>query len=823
MTTVTRPLDRSDADASRGDRHRGLLCNAAVDARSRPRGLRATARLGAACTLAAVAFTTALAQSGPGIAAPAKAMAAATAPAPSAPAPSAVPASRADLPAAAPASAAPARRPRIGLVLSGGGARGLAHIGVLKVLSELRIPVDAVAATSMGAIVGGLYASGMSPPQMQEIVTSVDWTTLFSDSPPRRELSFRDKQRDTRFPLPLEIGFRDGNIRGFQGALSGGNLELFLHQLASKADGVHDFDRLPVPFRAVSTDMVSGRPYVFDSGPLYVAMRASMSIPGVFSPAEVGGRLLGDGGLVDNLPVDVVRRMGVDIVIAVNIGTPLMARERLSSVVGLTSQMINILTEQNVRQQLERLGPADVLISPDLGALTAIDFNQGAAFIAKGEAAARAAAPQLAALALSEDGYRAYLAARPKLTDMPPPVIEFVRVEGTEYANPKALEERLAIPVGEPLDTRKLDLGIARLYGTGEYERIDYRLAEDDHRQGLVVDVHEKTMGPNYLRFGLFFATDFQGESTFALLMGHRRVWVNDLGGEWLNEIELGRSFRAATEFYQPFDISRSAFVSVHGAVESAPRYVFSGSQRVAEYAVQTNGVGLDVGVPFGNSGELRVGPTYTFYKGTATVAVPGFETARQTDAGARLLARWDNLDNTFFPRHGVRANLDVFYGQRTQRLGSGTEQVSNRIARADLGVNAGFPLSANSFLNVAAHLGALNRDDPALVNPFLLGGLFNLSGLRQDQLAGSYLGFGRVVFYYRLARVPLIGGNIFAGGSAEAGNAWQQRADVSGGDLIKAGSIFVAADTFLGPIYFAYGRATGGASSFYLYLGRPP
>jgi NTE family protein len=303
--------------------------------------------------------------------------------------------------------------------------------------------------------------------------------------------------------------------------------------------------------------------------------------------------------------------------------------------------------------------------------------------------------------------------------------------------------------------------------------------------------------------------------------MGHRRVWVNSLGGEWLNEIEIGRIVRAATEFYQPFDIHRTAFASVNGFVQNVPRYVFAGDQPAAEYAVQTNSVGLDLGMPFGNSAEVRVGPVYTYYKGTPTVALPGFPAIRQTNAGGRLYARWDNLDNAFFPRRGVRANLDVFFGQRTQSLGSGAEEVSNRLARGDLVVNAGIPLTRDSFLNVAAHAGALNRDDPSLVNPFLLGGLFNLSGLRDGQLAGSYLGLGRVVYYYRLTRVPVVG-DVFAGGSLETGNTWQQRALVSAGDLVTAGSVFVAADTALGPLYFAYGRATGGASSFYLYLGRP-
>ena len=272
-----------------------------------------------------------------------------------------------------------AKRPKIGLVLSGGGARGLTHIGVLEVLEEMRIPVDFIAATSMGSIVGGLYSTGRVPADMHRIVTELHWNTPFSDSPPRRELDFRDKQIDTRFPLPLEIGFRNGQIRGFQGALSGANLELFLHELTANADGIRDLDRLPVPFRAVATDMVAGTPYVFTEGPLYEAMRASMSVPGIFSPVELRGRILGDGGLVDNLPVDVVRAMGAEVIIAVNIGTPLAPREALSSIIGLTGQMINILTEQNVRIQLASLKEGDVLIPPNLGALTSSDFDQSAA------------------------------------------------------------------------------------------------------------------------------------------------------------------------------------------------------------------------------------------------------------------------------------------------------------------------------------------------------------------------------------------------------------------------------------------------------------
>lgn len=715
------------------------------------------------------------------------------------------------------------KRPKIGVVLSGGGARGMTHIGVLKVLDELRIPVDCIAATSMGSIVGGLYASGVSPEKMQQIVTTVDWRSMFSDSPPRRELDFRDKQREARFPLPIEIGFRDGEFRGFKGALSGSNLELFLHNLTSDADGIHKLDRLPIPFRAVATDMVSGKPYVFTEGPLYEAMRASMSIPGVFSPIESRGHLLGDGGLVDNLPVDVVRKMGAEIVIAVNIGTPLMSRDQLSSIIGLTGQMINILTEQNVSVQIAKLRSDDVLISPDLGDLSAIDFDKSAQFIAKGEETARAMRAKLAPLGLPEREYRALVAARPKLGDTPPPVIDFVRVTGTEYANPEVLEATLAIPLGKPLNTAHLESGIARLYGTSEYERIDYRTVEDGDEHGLVVDVQEKSMGPNYLRFGLVYLTDFQGESSFALLLGHRRVWLNSLGAEWRNDLSIGRLASISTEFYQPLDIQRNAFVAAYAGAFNVPRYLFDGSNRIAEYSVQTNAVGADFGLPLGNSGEIRIGPVYTYYHGKPVIAGPSLPSVHQTNSGARLLARWDTLDDPFFPTRGTRGAVDVFYGKRTQAVGAGPDVTTNDLARFDGSILGGIRLTSADFINVGAHAGFLNHDDPSIVNPFLLGGLFNLSGLREGQLAGAYLGLARAVYYHRLATIPLIGGAIYAGGSLEAGNTWLHRDAVSAKDLVKAGSIFLAAETFLGPIYLAYGRATGNQSSFYLYVGRPP
>ncbi len=726
--------------------------------------------------------------------------------------------------AAQDAAAPPAikKRPKIGLVLSGGGARGITHIGVIKVLEEMNIPVDYIAATSMGSIVGGLYAIDKTPAEMEKIVTSISWASMFSDSPPRKELTFREKQREDRFPLPLEIGIRDGEIRGFQGALTGSNLELFLHELTSSADGVKSFDALPVPFRCVATDMVTGKPYVFERGPLYQAMRSSMSIPGIFSPAEYGGQILGDGGLVDNLPIDIVRAMGADVVIAVNIGTPLMDRAQLTSIIGITGQMINILTEQNVRAQLATLRPGDILISPDLGTLTSSDFNQAREFIRRGEAVAREMAPQLATLSVSVAAYAQYKREHPRIADAPAAKVDFVRVDGTQYANPTVVKEELDVHLDKPFDIAAVNRGLERLYGTGDYERIDYRMVEEGDKSGLLVNVQEKSMGPTYVRFGLNYVTDFQGETGFSLLAGAKRTWVNSLGAQWLNELELGRISRAATEFYQPFNVEQDLFGSAYAAAQNVPRYVFSGTQRVAEYRIQTNDAGLDVGIPILRQGEIRAGFVYTYYKGSPTIAVPNFYAVRQTDAGARLLARWDNRDTPYFPQRGAEVALDVFYGTETQRLGDAPEQTYNNLGRSTLYANVGVPIDANDFLNVAVRGGALSRDVPSIVNPYLLGGFLNLSGLRYQQLEGSYLAFGRVVYYHRLARVPYIGGDLYAGGSLEAGNTWQTRGDASASDLITAGSVFLGADTFLGPFYFAYGRTSSGASSFYLLLGKP-
>src|SRR2546428_1715132 len=354
------------------------------------------------------------------------------------------------------AQTAPPELPRIGLVLSGGGARGLAHVGVLKVLEREHVPIDVIAGTSMGAIIGGLYASGMSADDLERELLRVRWDNLFASRVERRELSQRRKEEDFEISPVLELGLRDGEFRTPQGAVSSRGLESLLRRYTLPVRGVQRFDELPIPFRAVATDMESGQPVILSEGDLALALRSTMSVPGVFSPTEIDGRVLGDGGLVNNVPVNVARAMGADVLIVVNIGTPLAARDTLATAFGVTQQMINILTEQNVQRSLATLQPADVLVSPQLGKLTAADFDSALAFIELGRRGAEQMVPRLAALALDAPRYAEWRAAHPQ-PQAPHATLSFVRITGSTQTVPERLTAQLESQPGQPFDAAQAD------------------------------------------------------------------------------------------------------------------------------------------------------------------------------------------------------------------------------------------------------------------------------------------------------------------------------------------------------------------------------
>lgn len=760
---------------------------------------------------------------------------------PSAPAaPASAPAAPSTSALAPSASAADAaRRLRIGLVLSGGGARGLAHVGVLKVLEAQRVPVDVIAGTSMGAIVGGLYASGMSAAQLEAEFGKVDWDALFARRVARQDLSQRRKEEDFEIAPALEIGLRDGELRlPISGASSRG-LELLLRRYTLPVRGVSDFDRLPIPFRAVATDMETGQPVVFKDGDLAAAMRSSMSVPGVFPPTEVDGRILGDGGLVDNLPVEVARRLGADVVIAVNIGTPLAPRETLGSVIGVTAQMINILTEQNVQRSLAALDPRrDLLIAPPLGPLTAGDFAKTRELIALGEAHARTLLPQLARFALPEDEWQRTLAAR-AVPPKPPGTIAQVRFEGAEYSNPERFAAQLESQPGKPFDVAAAERDGRTLAASGDYLRTDYRIENLPAGTGLVFDLEEKPWGPHYFRIGLELATDFAGRGDFNIRISHNRHWLNADGAEWRNRVSIGSTPRWFTEWYQPLNwtgaLANDWFVAAYAEADTRKVSVYRiddpslvvrrvGEQELARFRRTSGRLGIDLGQPWGRIGELRVGLVALGWENDPEIVAtsqPGAFTAqRWREVGLRLAVVMDQLDFASFPTRGWRVQAENVIGRRRGPLDA-VDGGREDFARFELQANAVGSLGRHTLDTFVRALHADQRTGTGL-GRYTLGGFQNLSGYKPGQIEGNYLLFGRLSYYYRLPMQPVLTRGLFAGATLEAGNAWELRGDVSLRDVRSGGSVFLGADTALGPLYFGLYTAPRGHSGVYLLLGRP-
>lgn len=706
-------------------------------------------------------------------------------------------------------------RPRIGLVLSGGGARGAAHIGVLEVLEELRVPIDVIAGTSMGAIVGGAYASGLSVAEMKKRIGSIRTADILRDDPPRSEQSIRRRQEDRTNFLGPEIGVRDGRMHLPKGAVSGIGLEALLRSLVHKG-GVTDFDALPIPFRAIATDIETGRMRVLATGDLPSALRASMSIPGLFAPAELAGRLLVDGGLTRNLPVDIAHAMGADIVIAVNLGTPLLRRDQVTSVLGVTAQMINILTEQNVRTSLQALTARDILISPELGDFAASDFDRMNDVVGLGASAARSAAEALRSLALSPSAYAQLRANQsPQIAEQALPIDE-IRFAGLQRVNPEVLHRLLSTRTGRPLDQAVLDADLGRIYGRGDFDHVGYRVDTESGKRVLIIDAAEKSAGPDYLRFGLGLSNDFSGNAHFQALASYRKTWVNSLGAEWRSDLRLGRINQFTSEFYQPLTLGQNFFVAPYLDIEQKPFDVFQGRSRIARFSRQSGAIGLDAGAQFASLGDIRLG----MYRGRRSFALDtGPSTLLRDDAaidigGARLRVRADHLDNGKFPRRGYAAALEVIASQPL--LGA-----RDRYMRWDAEYLAAFSKGDHTLQFALRAGGAAGSSRLPNYDLFQFGGLLQLSGYRTGQLLGQSLVFGRAVYAHRISSSPLLQG-LFGGISLEAGRVGDPLLPGSPTGTLTAGSVFIATDTPLGPIYLGVGHARGGNSALYLYLGVP-
>ncbi len=705
--------------------------------------------------------------------------------------------------------------PRIGLVLSGGGARGAAHVGVLKVLEELRIPIAAIAGTSMGALVGGTYASGLSPEEMEQRLTTANWDFLFVDEPPREDWPIRRKDQGLRPTWDFSLGVNSKGLQLPKGALAGQKVELFFADLVKGADGVRNFDDLPIPFRAVATDLENGGMRVFDSGPLPEVMRASMSVPGLFSPVEIDDHLYVDGGLVRNLPVDVARKMGVDLVIAVNLGSGYLPRDQLGSVVGVLGQMIAILTEQNVQRSLKELRKGrDILIVPDLGDITAGDFNRAADAIKTGEVAARAATAQLKRLSLSPEAYAAWRAGRPApATDATP--IAVVEVQGLKRVNPAVFASLIAHQEGRPLDRHRLEADIQDIYGTGDYQGINYRIQQRDGKEVVVVTATEKSHGPGYLSFGLNFSSDFKGDNFSGIRGTYRRTWINSLGAEWLATAQIGNVLDIYTEFYQPLQVDRAWFVASYAGIGQDPLSVYQDGDRIARYDLTRAAAGIDLGATLGNDAEMRVGVRGGYANMTLDTGDPSLPQGQDNESGLRAALRYDTLDSAFVPRQGSRLTLDLFSPQPAL----GAAYSYNRLEANWTGAWS----RGNHTLVGRARLGGAFGGDLPYYDEFAVGGLFDLPGYATGELRGGQLAYGGLAYYHRLMSLkPPIGRGVYAGISLEGADVQDSFQGLTEPGTRFGSSVFLGADTWLGPIYLGLGINGDGDGAAYIQLGKP-
>jgi NTE family protein len=713
----------------------------------------------------------------------------------------------------APPIAAPTA-PRIGLALSGGGARGLAHVGVLKVLEELRVPIHCVTGTSMGAIVGGTFAAGRSPAEMEKIVLAADWNEVFSDHPPRAEISVRRKIDDYQTLFAPEFGLKDGRLALPKGVIAGVSIESFFRVLATPAFGISNFQKLPIPFRAMATDIETGEAVVLDHGSVAQAMRASMSVPGAIAPVEIDGRLLVDGGIANNLPIDEARKLCADVVIAVNISTPPLKRKEITSALSVAAQLVNFLGKQNVDDQLKNLGKQDVLITPDLGDISMVTFDRSADAIRIGEQATRAMADSLKRYSLPPQQY-AELRATQTAESKALGTVDEIRFEGLERTNPEVLRALVASKPGEPLSEAKIGTDLRRIYGRGDFESISYHLSGDIGARAMVIEPREKSWGPDYLKFGLGLSSDFHGDNTFNLLGQYRRTWLNRLGGESLTQAQVGEDTHLASEFYQPLDEAGRWFVAPNVLIGQKTRGLFAGDDKVADYLVRVGRVGLDAGTVLGTWGQLRVGPIWSRVDAHVDTGSPVLPSVRENTAGLRALMFVDQTDHAWFPTHGFGATGSAYAA--TTSLGS-----AHNYQRLEGSIRGASSWGSDT-LNYSVSGGTDLGSGMPPYETFTLGGPLRLSGYRINQFAGRKFAFARAMYYHRAFALPdLLGSGVYVGGSLEAGRVTDRFDNGPSEGTLWSGSVFLGADTAAGPAYLGLGAGKAGHWALYLLLGAP-
>jgi NTE family protein len=530
---------------------------------------------------------------------------------------------------------------------------------------------------------------------------------------------------------------------------------------------------------------------------------------------KIDGHLLVDGGLVDNVPVDVARKMGADIIIAVNVSTPLSNPQSLNNVVGVSLQVIKLLSNQNVNQSIKNLKSSDVLIQPNLGDISAVDFSRTAEAIQIGKQAALKVLTPLHDLQLSPQAYAEY-----KLQHRYMPrtlkTVDFIEIHGNQRVPTKMISSHMQTRVGQVWSFDRINHDLQTIYGLGYFRQVNASIGYDGNRSGLVITVVEKPWQPNYLRFGLGIEDDFEGGSQYELLFGWTRSEINRLGGQWRNQFEIGSNRRIYTELYQPVNYSGTVFIAPQAEYKNTLSNIYNGQDLVAQYNTREISAGFDFGGEFGNVAELRIGPSYGHVNSTPRIGEPSLPTYSDNLGGMRLRFGLDTLEgDTGFPTSGSYLTLNGFFA----RGGMGSDVSFDKVELDGAQV---FGNGSRSLI-FTTDVGSSLHSNMPYYDEFTLGGFLSLSGLREQQLRGQQVFSAHIIYLEHVGNLPSVLGNgLYIGGSLEGGNVWNSDQNISLAKLQYGSSLFIGADTALGPVYLGTGFSQSGNQTFYLYIGLP-
>lgn len=704
-------------------------------------------------------------------------------------------------------------RPKIALVLSGGGARGLAHVGVAKELERMRIPYDCIAGTSMGAIAGGTFATGMSLEEAENKVVNADWKAVFSDKPQRSDIPYFRKYEDYRPYFEFTLTLTDFKLQAPRNFVGVQNIGLFFRDLTG-ARAVKSFDDLPIPYRAVGTDIITGKPVVLSEGTVAEAMRASMTVPGVFPAISYKGHLLVDGGLSKNLPVSVGKELcgpGSEV-IAVNVSTPSLKQDQLLSFLNIGEQVINIGMQSNLNEEIANLNDNDILITPELENYSSTDFEKVSELIAVGEKAVRDNADKLRRYQVSEAEYAAW---RDRIESRKPalPVIEHVKITEMKWVNKDVMSDLLNITPGAHFDMDALQTNINRIFARGDFASIRYDLVNTAPGKADLLVTPEEKPGRDFVRFGLSLYSDFKGDAEFSAIASLRRAWLNRLDAEWRTDVQVGRNNMVYSEWYQPASLGSEFFVAPYAFYSDQHRDLHFENIAKFDYEYTQTGGGLELGSVFGRWGEFRAGVVRSYARAQSTT-ITSFPDDTFQQGGYTLRSIYDQLDNTHFPHSGGSFRFSYFSSSENIGADQDYERLEARATRA-------FTWNRNTIVAYLRGGTDLGTSMP-YYDAFSLGGLFNLSAYTPNAFQGGKLASGSLLMYRRVSDLPPgLGKGIYTGVALEGGRVGDTISGYQDMDgLASSLGAYVAADTVLGPFYLLGAVGNNHHSSIYMALG---